>query len=485
MKRILPFLLLAALFVPAACEKDPSGEQTWETKYYANVFAFNTMQTYYLWAEEMSDAFSSWTYGEDPIKKVESMRYKDAYGNQVDKWTRLMEDCSSFLGSVTGNTKSFGFDFKLYYADEAHTRVCAAVTYTYAGSPAEKAGLKRGDLILTLDGQEMTPENYSSLVKEKIYGGDTVRFGLADSRRLSITSAQMYENPVHTVSTFTVEGKKFGYLHFSSFTMDACKDLENAFRTFKQEGVEELVLDLRYNTGGYTLTSTVLASMLAPLAEVKAGSVFNRDIYNQTLSDYFTDKQKVSCFAEEFDVPTSADEKVTYKVHPAQVNPDVKKLWVIVTGDSASASEALICGLKPYMDISLVGQRTYGKFCGGYLIQAEDFFDSLSGEKDLQFKPADAKAQLKGWGIYVIASRYSDKDGVTLSMPDGIPADYEAVDNPTDGKELGDPSETMLARVLALATGKATKAPVAAPALDPAPPVRPAGFGSLLYPFYN
>lgn len=486
MKRFLSFLLFAALWVPVGCVKDPLDPEEEQlptnVRYYANLFAFNVMKTYYLWEAEMSQGFESWTYGEDPVKKVESLRYKDASGNTVDKWTRLMEDCSSFLGSITGNNKSFGFDFVLYYVDESKKNVCAVITFVYAGSPAEKAGLKRGDAILTLDGLEMTPDNYSSLVNGKIYGGDQVKFGLSGNRSVTLSSMQFYENPVQTVVTLNQGGVKMGYLHFSSFTMDACRDLEQAFRKFKEDGIEELVLDLRYNGGGYTLTSTVLASMLAPVSEVKAGSIFNKDVYNKQLTEYYKEEERVSRFAEEFEIESSSG-KGSYKVHPAQVNPGIRKLWVIVTGSTASASEGLICGLKPYMDVTLVGEKTYGKYCGGYLIQAENFFKSLSRQKtDQQVDCDDAAEKLAGWGLYVISSRYSDRDGVTLSMPDGIAADYEAQDRPTSGIPLGDPSEPMLARVLELSSGRVTKAPVpAGPALLPAPPVRRPGFGVLLH----
>ena len=473
MKRFRPFLLAVLLFAPVGCVKDVI--ELYDTTYYGNMFAYNLMKTYYLWEAEVADGFSSWSYSADPFQKVESMRYKN--GNLEDKWTRLYDDCSSFIGAVTGSKLSLGFDFGLYYADASRSRICAVVRYTYADSPASGAGLKRGDMILTLDGQEMTPDNYKTLVNEKIYGGGTVKLGLENGNSITLTAVQLYENPVQTALTLPVEGKKIGYLHFTSFTMEACRDLEETFRQFKDDGIEELVLDLRYNGGGYTVTSTVLASMLAPLSEVNAGSVYNRDIYNKELNEYFKDRLETP-FAAEYEIEASSGSG-KYMVHPAQVNPGIKKLWVITTDDTASASEALICGLKPYMDVLLVGERTYGKFCGGFLIQAEDFFGALSDEDSIDAE--EGLEKLAGWGMYVIASRYADKDGVTLSMPDGIPTDYEVKDNPREAIPLGDPSETMLAKVLALSSGRETKASWTAPDLLPAQPVHRPGFGVLLH----
>ena len=79
-----------------------------------------------------------------------------------------------------------------------------------------------------------------------------------------------------------------------------------------------------------------------------------------------------------------------------------------------------------------------------------------------------------------MCSRYSDKDGATLSMPDGIPAQYEVQDNPLDGHQLGDPEETMLSYVLSLSTGTTVKAPLAQPDLMPAPALHRPGFGLLI-----
>ncbi len=485
MKRLLPLLFLPFLLLPLGCNPTddpvdkPDNEENASLYYYANLFAFNIMRTYYLWVDEVSDEMADWTYGTDPVEKVKAVRYKDSSGEPVDKWTQLLPDYRSFLGSITGNTLSFGFEFVLYYADSSKKKVCMVVKYTYEDSPAREAGLKRGDVIFTLDGEEMTVDNYSTLITEKIYEGTTVKLGLSQGGSLSLTARQMYENPVQTVRTLNADGKAIGYLHFTGFTMDACRDLETAFRGFCQDGIEELVLDLRYNGGGYSLTGSVLGSMLAPPEVVSAQSVFNMDVYNSTLSKQMEEEDYISRFAPEFEI-TSGDD--TFTVHPAQVNPGIKKLWVIVSDNTASASEALICGLKPYMDVTLVGEQTYGKFCGGYLILAKNWFQSLAKQKDADIDCDEALSLTEDWGIYVIASRYSDCNGVTLSMPSGIPADYEAPDNPLDGYELGDPSETILATVLALSSGKVTKAPAAGPALHPAPPVRRAGFGTLLYP---
>ena len=438
------FLVLALLFAALSCKKDlPEAERQ---TYYANLFAYNVMNSYYLWNQEMAAGINDWSTLEDPVAKVKSLRYKDAAGNEVDRWTELMEDCSPFVDAITGNGKTYGMEFVLYRSGNEGD-VIMVVTFTYQDSPAQKAGLVRGDIVTALDGKKLTMDNYQAVLSEKIYDyPTTIKLSLHGGRTVSMTATEMYANPVHTAKTLRVGGKKIGYLHFTNFTLDACEALVEAFRQFKVEGIEDLILDLRYNTGGYAQTAQVLGSLIAPPSVVAQNAVFNRDVYNKELSASMDVETR---FAESFTLPLSGGRK-TLDVGGA--NPGVKRLWAITTGHSASASESLLCGLMPYMDVTLVGSDTYGKFCGGYLIQAGDWYNAVDAEKS-EIDTAAGKRYTSGWGLYVIASRYTDCKGITRSMPSGIPADFPATDRPDDGHQLGDPAESMLAAVLALAGG--------------------------------
>ena len=130
------------------------------------------------------------------------------------------------------------------------------------------------------------------------------------------------------------------------------------------------------------------------------------------------------------------------KIDVSDANPGISKVYVIVTGGTASASEGLIVGLKPYMDVELVGQRTYGKYCAGILLAPDQFYSSRYDYSLIQ-----------DWGMYVMISKFADCNGRNASIPDGIPVDLEAKDNPLDGYQLGDENETML-RAALQAAGK-------------------------------
>ena len=438
-------------------------EKTREQRHYVNMFAWNVMDTYYLWRDEIETALSQWQTWEEPVAKVAEIRFKDAGGNDIDRWTMLTDDFASLTGDVSGHTRTLGMDFQLYYADKAHTRVCAVVTYVCAGSPAAEAGLGRGDVVLTVDGQEMKPDNYRELVMDGILGGGTVTLGLQGGKTVTMTAVDMYENPVHTVRILQrPDGRKVGYLHYTSFTLDSCEELIDVFDSFTREGIDDLVLDLRYNGGGYVVTESVLASMLAPVAEVTAGSVFYREVFNKKLAEAM--KEEPACFETEFSF--KVDGKVR-SFSTSGANPDLRRLYVLVTGSSASASESLVCCLKPYMDVTLVGAQTSGKYCAGYLMAAKSWYDQVRESLE-EGEYEKALPHVDNWGIYVMYSRYADCNGVTLSMPDGIAPDYEVDDDPLDGFDLGDPQETMLAFTLGLIEGRTRSAETAsAPALNP------------------
>ena len=462
------FFLMLCILLPGCRKAKPDeygrlDEKTREQRHYVNMFAWNVMDTYYLWRDEIETALSQWQTWEEPVAKVAEIRFKDAGGNDIDRWTMLTDDFASLTGDVSGHTRTLGMDFQLYYADKAHTRVCAVVTYVCVGSPAAEAGLGRGDVVLTVDGQEMKPDNYRELVMDGILGGGTVTLGLQGGKTVTMTAVDMYENPVHTVRILQrPDGRKVGYLHYTSFTLDSCEELIDVFDSFTREGIDDLVLDLRYNGGGYVVTESVLGSMLAPVAEVTAGSVFYREVFNKKLAEAM--KEEPACFETEFSF--KVDGKVR-SFSTSGANPDLRRLYVLVTGSSASASESLVCCLKPYMDVTLVGAQTSGKYCAGYLMAAKSWYDQVRESLE-EGEYEKALPHVDNWGIYVMYSRYADCNGVTLSMPDGIAPDYEVDDDPLDGFDLGDPQETMLAFTLGLIEGRTRSAETAsAPALNP------------------
>jgi len=463
-------VLLATLFV--SCEKQV--EETpytieakeYNQKYVLNYFAHRNMEIYYLWNMEVADKLATWKTDDDPETKMDETLYRLEDGTLVDRWSFLTEDIEEAQEYFGGTSKSPGFQFQLWWYDQNHTSIVAVVTYVFNDGPAAEAGIKRGDVITKVNGKTMTGDNYYDVVYKEIYGDAACKLTFLSGDEATITPAKMYEDPVIVYKVFDCGGKKVGYMFYTGFVADSYKRLIEAAKYFKEEGVEELILDLRYNGGGLVKTEETVASMLAPKDAVDASDVFTTEVYNGDLTG---DEDDASHFTTKYDFEYS-NKKYSYST--ADANIGIAKLYVIFTSGSASASEALVTGLAPYIPVEIIGKKSHGKYTTGVLFPAASWYETLKSNIPTRLYSA-AKDKAGKWGMYLMIGRYADKNGNTPCMPDGFTPDYEVDDNVLDGKQLGDPEETMLRVALERAgydfaaspKGKAAKA-VAASACE-------------------
>ncbi len=410
----------------------------------ADRFAIDVLETYYLWNEEIEKNLAKLDPDtcRMPMEVVKSIRYHEV-GKEVDKWTVLTDDLESFTNSVQGLGLTYGYDLQVGRISNREGEYFLVVSYVSNGGPAQKVGLKRGDVIITLDGKAITQNNiYDAFNSRTIELGVTKLDGDhigEEVRTVGLRAVDMYEDPILVTKTLDVNGKKIGYLAYSGFDLKSSQSLRDVFLRFKSENVQELILDLRYNGGGYAFTENVLASMIAPRANVAAGDIFQTEVYNSILAQAWKEQgEDTNTYFSNIHELSSQN----LRIDVSDANLGIDKLYVIVTGGTASASEGLIVGLKPYMDVVLVGQQTYGKYCAGILLAPKDFYNSTYDY-----------SLIKDWGMYVMISKFADRDGRNESIPDGIPVDVRIDDDPFDGCQLGDENETML-RAALQAAGK-------------------------------
>ncbi|WP_289075291.1 S41 family peptidase, partial [uncultured Bacteroides sp.] len=431
--------LIISGYVITGCTKeegnsDNSGDKskiTEETRY-ANRFAREALEIYYYWNEEISKDLNQLDpeKNSDPIATVEKIRYHDGT-NEIDKWTMLTDNMDEFTSSVEGVTTTYGYTPIVYKLRKESNELVAAVAFVSENSPAEKAGLKRGDLIYKIDGKTLTTENkldlfYSSQIKLSLakLDGNTI----TPTTELSLEAVKMYENPILCDSVYNFNGKKVGYLAYSSFDLKSIPELINICKEFKNEGIKELILDLRYNGGGYVITENVLASMFAPQVNVTNKDVFEKEDYNEFFTKYYEQEgiSTITRFQTEYNY-----EDMDLNVSTKDANIGLEKIYGIITKNSASASEALLSGLMPYMDIELIGQKSHGKYCTGWMLAAEDAYNRVT-------------QAIKNWGIYVMVSIYKNANDETPCMPNGLTPNVKAEDNPLETYQLGDENEAML-----------------------------------------
>ena len=407
-----------------------------EVSYCATDFANYSLSTYYLWNEEIAKDMGRLDPDttKHPIQVVEEIRYKDEKGEDIDRWTMLHPNMLSVIDQ--GNTTTFGFGLALGKFSNTG-KYFFIINYVCAGSPAEKAGLKRGDVILTMDGKDITKSNYST-----VFEGGTINFGLGELREdgmihktqeIDLTAIEMYENPIMFTKTFDCGGKKVGYLWFNEFQAKTNEQLIEIVKDFKREGISELILDMRYNGGGDVSTEFILASMFAPESYVNSGGIYQQEVYNKKQGGV----QQVPFYTELQYAYYNNGQQVVKTASTFGANLGLTKIYALISPNTASASESIIVGLLAFdeIEVEIIGTQSHGKFCTGAIMFTTDVYKKVP-------------ESIKDWGIYVMINRFTDKNGNNPCMPRGLVPDVELQDNPLDGYPMGDERETLLHEAL-------------------------------------
>jgi carboxyl-terminal processing protease len=245
--------------------------------------------------------------------------------------------------------RRIGYGYSLVWTDTSHNTL--RVQYVEPQSPVARAGLRRGDTILSIDGY--TPAQVADGALPVVTTAGVPRtFMLASpgggqSREIDVVSEDFPLQPVRTTTVLDAQGpagpEKVGYLSYTQFVTYSLPDLQNAFVQFADAGVADVILDLRYNGGGSVATSRDLASLVG-------GGATQGRLYAYLR---FNDQQASKTTSVLFDTPTVL-------AQTALAN-GLQRLFVIGAGGTASASELVINGLRPFMPVVLIGATTYGK----------------------------------------------------------------------------------------------------------------------------
>jgi carboxyl-terminal processing protease len=356
-----------------------------------------------------------------------------------DRFSWIEQSATDLEASLSGQTTTTGMEYNLYLRSSGSTDVIAQVLYVLPGSPAQKAGLKRGDIISKVNGQGLTTTNYSDL----LFGSTTTfAFGLASPNGTTlvdsdvtktVTATVFQENPVFMDSVYTVGNKTVGYLVYNQFVPGANStaneydaQVDAVFSDFKAKGVSELVLDLRYNPGGYTSSSANLASLIGK--GISANSLYFREEWNATITPYLQQQYGSSFFIQNFLSKSQ------------NIGANLSRVFVLTTDYTASASELIINGLRPYMTVTTIGTTTYGKNVGSITI-TDDTGKIAWGMQPIVFKSYNSAGQ----------SDYST----------GFVPNVE-VEEPLTLLPLGDTKEALLSTALSQITGSSSNGRVGA-----------------------
>lgn len=296
------------------------------------------MQAWYLYLDQMParnpDNFDS------PSAMLEALRV-----NPPDRYSFITDRESSLRFTENGERIGLGLSAILVEEPDDYR-----IVDVIGGSPAAAADMARGDRLLTINGRTVA-DWFQNEGLGAAFGPDEEGVTVTLSARrpngeeysLELEKTLFEVDPVSVVETFELQdGRTAGYLHFRNFILPAQERLDEVFTDLQSLDVDELILDMRYNGGGRLSVAEQLAGQIAGAPVV--GEVFARMVHNQARSD----NNRERTFAQE----------------TAALGLD--RLVVIGTERTASASELVVHGLRPYMTVELIGQRTFGKPVGSY-----------------------------------------------------------------------------------------------------------------------
>jgi carboxyl-terminal processing protease len=299
---------------------------------------------------------------------------------------------------LEGNGNDLGVKLGAYGTSNTDANAYALfVTAVYQNSPADKAGMVRSDWITKINGRSIGA-NYNgdvdfintafSATSVTLEGKKVVNGSPAGDFSVTLTKAVFKSSPIYATKVFTAGSKKIGYLAYARFSSitNSKADFDAAFTTFKTAGVTDLIIDLRYNGGGYVNTAQYLIDQIAPSSA--NGKVMFSEYYNSTMQNgQATILSNQPLLDANGKVQYQGTKMVTYAMLDYTVAGNtetfnktgplttVSSVVFIVSGNTASASELTINSLKPYVNVKLVGTKSYGKPVGFFPIRLENRYE--------------------------------------------------------------------------------------------------------------
>lgn len=432
----LLLIMLAGTTFVACDEKDPGPKITNAENAHINSWIRENMEFYYLW---------NTTLPTDVDQNLEPAEYFEALLNDEDRFSWIQDNYQELLNSLKGISKEAGYEFVLYRDQNDANKVIAQVVYVKKSSPAEDAGLLRGDVISHINNQQLTVSNYGALLDEisenhslRYKSVDPVSETFSNEKTANLSTVTYAENPSYLNTVIETDGRKIGYYVYNFFaggpdntssTYD--NEMDDVFASFKSEGITDLVLDLRFNSGGAETSANNLASLIG--AGIDGNSVFARKKYNANLEEVIVNDQELG--------PDFLTSKFRVKAENIG-NQIAGKVYVLTSKRSASASELVINSLKPFMDVIIVGDTTYGKNVGSFSL-----FDDEDPKNPYGMQPIVVK----------IFNSLDQSDYSTGFVPNIIHKDNRLFMYP-----LGDRREALLAQAIAHITGNSAIARAAA-----------------------
>lgn len=410
-----------------------------------NDFVWKGLNTYYLWQSEITDLADTRFSNQNELNSYLSVfpdpetLFESLLNRPADRFSWIVNDYIALENQFQGITLNNGMEFGLVQYEDDSNNVYGYVRYIIPASDADAKGITRGMIFNDINGLQLTLDNYRDLLFD-----DTTNYtvGFADfnggnptsnGNTTSLTKTELQENPIAVSKVLTVGAKKIGYLMYNQFASSYDGQLNAAFNMFQSENVDDLIVDLRYNGGGSVRTATYLGSMITGQFN---GELYSKQVWNEKVQDAIDPSNFVNNF--------------TNQINNGSVNEAINSLnktrvYFIVSGSSASASELVINSLDPYIEVNLVGTTTVGKQVGSITL-----YDSDNSQRNgANLNPNHTYA------MQPIVLEISNKDN--QNKPEGFTPEVFLGENHGDLGVLGERSDPLLDRTLIyISTGART-----------------------------
>ncbi|MGN7808188.1 S41 family peptidase [Flavobacterium sp. 22076] len=450
MKPILKSILFLCLlsFFLQSCEDEDDVRTPAQLQ--VNDFVWKGLNELYLWQgdvanladdrfssqEELNSYLEGYSNPEDLFQDLLNKPVSKYPSNAIDRFSWIVSDYTVLEQELGGITKNNGVDFRLTRVAEGSNDVVGYVRYIIPNSDASSKAIKRGDFFTSVNGTKLTVSNYKSLLVDP----DSYTLDFADyngtafvlnGKSVALTKTVLEENPILINKVINTGGHKIAYLMYNGFYAEYDSKLNQAFQGFKNEGATDLVLDLRYNGGGSVRTSTRLASMITGQFE---GKIFSKRQYNF--------KQMAGMTAEDLEV---LNERFVKDIDGTPVNSlNLSTVYILTTSSTASASELIINGLKPYINVVQIGETTTGKNVGSVTLYDSPTFTKRNVNPNHKYAMQPLVFKISN------ASDFGD-------YTQGLVPTYVQLEYLRSYGVLGDTAEPLLNMAISKITGAAAK----------------------------
>lgn len=394
------YLLTASIVFFSSCKKDK--EAISEPPLTADQLKDSSViysRDIYLWNDQIPASFDGKNH-QDPDKIMEALRQysiEPGFTAPVDRWSFAVkqDEWNNVSNGISGD-----FGLGVFFFNTNDLRVKSVEKE----SPAGRAGIHRGWRITKINGNTNITSTNAEFVSQNVFNSTRTSFtfqkpdgSLTD---INLSTASYFQQPIFLDTIYNINSKKTGYLVFNSFlgdTVEISNKFQTIFNRFVSQNISDIIIDLRYNGGGYVSLQQKLGNYLIPASA--NGSLMMKQQYNNNYSRY--------------------NSSVNFSKAGSLNLP---RVVFIVTRFTASASELLINNLKPYMAVKLVGpQPTHGKSVGYFPVPVGD------------------------WYIFPVSFRTTNKNNEG-SYFNGLPLNSQVADGLD--KDWGDVNESSLARAL-------------------------------------